>query len=417
MRPASALLTCAVLAATLQVSSGPAEAAAPACQGKRATVVGGAGTGKNDVIVTNGEYEVNGKGGNDLICITKGRANVAAGAGDDTVVSKVKARYPSVSLGSGDDVYLGSDGEDNVYPGPGRDVIRTFGGPDSVYLGQGRPRTTVDLGAGDDRVTIARRSGVGSVGRAHVDGGPGADTVQVYVRGNRTTEVWRFDAVRGLATVDGKPVLHWEDFQTYDLTRLEGRAIEVVFRGSGDDETVDLGYGYGAGRRLDLRLRGGDDDVLVPAQDHGALDLGRGRDGWTVQNGKSAAIDLSGSGADLVLEDDTVSHFSLAGVDDVTTLEIVEVLLDGDDGSNKLRSEDVCAATLRGLGGDDKLDVDADACPDDQSASLEGGPGNDTLRGSYRDDLLDGGPGTDSANGESGQDTCYAEERLYCELP
>jgi Ca2+-binding RTX toxin-like protein len=420
MRHTNALLTCVVLASALLVPSGSAEAAAPTCQGKRATVVGGEGTGRNDVIVTNGVYDVQGKGGDDLICVTKGRAGVDAGPGDDTVVSQVKARFPNASLGPGDDVYLGTNGEDNVSPGPGKDIVRTFGGTDAVFLGQGAAPATVDLGAGKDTVVITRRSGAadgGSAGRARVDGGPGRDTLQVYVRGNRTVETWRFDAVRGVVTVDNMPVLHWDDIQTYDLTRLQGRAIEVVFKGNGQDERVDLSNGYSEGRRLRLNLGGGDDDVRVMGKDNGSVRLGSGRDVLTFHGGESAGIHLGSHSGDLAHPDGVTSHFELRGVDDVTTVDVPNVLMFGDSRANALRAKSACVVSLDGRGDEDRLHVEAGACVGDTSFELWGGAADDVLVGSFLDDLLNGGAGVDEAFGKGGQDTCYAEKRSLCELP
>ena len=119
----------------------------------------------------------------------------------------------------------------------------------------------------------------------------------------------------------------------------------------------------------------------------------------------------------MVTDDDLVSHFSLWGVDDVMTWDVPEVTIDGDEGANTLSTDDACAATIRGLGGDDTLVLDSGSCEDEQSGALYGGPGDDTLRGGYRDDLLNGGPGQDAANGLAGTDTCYAEKTRYCELP
>lgn len=414
------LLMTALVAAALLVPSSPADAATPKCQGKRATIVGKPnksidGTKGNDVIVTNGAFSAAGHEGNDLVCVTKTKSDVSGGPGDDTVVVLVKDTFMRTSLGEGDDRYTGSDGgEDVVDPGRGKDVIRTYGGKDSVYLGSAELQATVDLGAGDDVVRISMYG----AGSSHVDGGPGTNTLAVSAQDWSKVAVWRFDAVRGLATADGKRMLHWKNLQAYDLNYLGGKDLQIAFKGSAADEAVALGYSYGRGREVDLKLGGGDDEVTVSGADHGKVELGKGQDGFTVNRGTSADIDLLGESADVVQVDDGgTSHFSLGGVDDVTTLNILEVLIDGDDGDNKLRAEDVCQATLNGLGGDDKLVVMSDTCADDQSASVYGGPGDDYLQGGYRDDLLDGGDDTDEAIGLAGQDTCLAETTKYCELP
>jgi len=428
MRHLHALVSSAVLAATLLAPGGAADAAPPTCQGERATIVGGPdtdadGTGRDDVIVTNGSRTANGRAGNDLICVTKAGARVDAGSGNDTVVSRVTDHVPGggTSLGFGDDLYLGSEGRDEVYPGAGRDVVRTFGGPDTVVLGSGEPPTTVDLGAGDDVVRLYRRSGGvdgGPEGRARVDGGPGTDTVRIALRHSRTAEVWRFDAVRGLAQVNGQTLLRWADLQSYDLTQLFGGDIQVVFRGGPAAETVDLGVRFsGASRRVRMRLGDGADEVRVDGRDRGSVDLGAGRDLLTFHGGRSAVIHLASQRAELAHLDGSTNRFRMASVDDVTTVEVDDVRVVGDVHDNSVRAELVCTARLGGGGGDDRLGVEPRSCEGDQSISLAGGPGDDVLVGGFLDDLLDGGRGDDIANGGGGLDTCYAEIAEQCELP
>ena len=69
-----------------------AQAAAVACGGVRATIVGNAkpnaitGTAKRDVIVGRGGNDrIRGLGGNDLICARDGADSILGGDGDDTI--------------------------------------------------------------------------------------------------------------------------------------------------------------------------------------------------------------------------------------------------------------------------------------------------------------------------------------------
>jgi hypothetical protein len=69
------------------------------------------------------------------------------------------------------------------------------------------------------------------------------------------------------------------------------------------------------------------------------------------------------------------------------------VTLIGDAGPNDFFAE-AGSATLRGLGGDDKL------VTYDGNDTIEGGDGNDFLEAGFGNDVLDGGAGVDSFNGD-----------------
>ena len=75
----------------LALPVGTAEAAAPSCQGHRATLVGKPGqlflngTNHRDVIVSNGAGTVRAGGGDDLVCVTGATSGVEDGKGDDVI--------------------------------------------------------------------------------------------------------------------------------------------------------------------------------------------------------------------------------------------------------------------------------------------------------------------------------------------
>jgi Ca2+-binding RTX toxin-like protein len=90
------------------------------------------------------------------------------------------------------------------------------------------------------------------------------------------------------------------------------------------------------------------------------------------------------------------------------------------DGDRNTFSAAGCRVDLYGSGGDDRL---SQVTPNGQGpgscstrgARLNGGPGDDLMRGYSGNDLLIGGPGRDTAYGAGGTDTCAAELRLTCE--
>jgi Ca2+-binding RTX toxin-like protein len=131
------------------------------------------------------------------------------------------------------------------------------------------------------------------------------------------------------------------------------------------------------------------------------------------------------------------------------------VVLDGDDGRNRLRLA-ACDGTVRGRGGKDSIgrayDIEFDTSPGcEESLHASGGSGADTIAGTRGDDLLvgnggddrvsggfgddrvrgsrgrdvlrgqtgrdvlAGGPGRDVADGGPGSDRCRAEQTRRCE--
>jgi hypothetical protein len=74
----------------------------------------------------------------------------------------------------------------------------------------------------------------------------------------------------------------------------------------------------------------------------------------------------------------------------------------GTDGPDKLRSSAELYQIVDGLGGNDTLTAQGAAYVGDE---LDGGAGNDLLRGGYWPDKLDGGPGNDTITGGPNYDT------------
>ena len=66
-------------------------------------------------------------------------------------------------------------------------------------------------------------------------------------------------------------------------------------------------------------------------------------------------------------------------------------------------------ATIEGGPGNDTING---STGDDR---LIGGPGNDAITGRYGDDRLIGGPGRDNVRGREGRDVCQGEKIRNCE--
>lgn len=249
---------------------GPSERIVGTCNGRTATEVGheGAtmvGTSGNDVFITRGASRVDTGAGNDSICITgRGAVLVNAGSGDDFVGARQHIGKTYVSLGFGDDLFLGGTGSDRVWSQEAsnqtspddRDEIFTGEGNDYVISGSSTALNVdrLNLGPGDDTLVT-----YGFAGAASLNGGRGTNTYQP-LPGAGVSGTWTFDNVTGRANLDGTPRLRWVSFQRFDLQALHGP--KVRFLGSRASERVTAGGTC----RVVLKGRAGRDRLTVGAE-------------------------------------------------------------------------------------------------------------------------------------------------------
>ncbi len=239
----------------------------PSCNGQTVTIVGSPGvtilgTAGDDVILTKGAARVDSGAGDDSICITrKGEAVVNAGPGDDFVGARAHKGRTSVSLGFGDDTFLGGNGNDRVWSqeasnqnsSDDHDVIITGKGNDYVISGSSTAPNTdvVLLGPGNDTLIT-----FGSSAGAALSGGNGVNTLQPLPSPDEQGD-WTFDNVTGKASLDGTAQLSWRSFQRFDLTAIQG--LRMRFLGSTANEWVLAGGTC----RVVLRGRAGNDRLTV----------------------------------------------------------------------------------------------------------------------------------------------------------
>jgi Ca2+-binding RTX toxin-like protein len=231
------------------------------------------GTAGDDVVVTNGATRVDAGAGNDSICVTgKGTSVVNAGPGDDFVGTRTHKGKTFVSLGFGDDQFLGGNGDDRVWSqeasnqssSDDQDTIETGGGDDYVISGSSTAINSdvVYLGPGDDALVT-----YGLSARATLSGGLGTNAYQP-LPGPDTSGDWTFDNVTGQAILDQVTSLEWRSFQRFDLTGLRGPRLRYL--GSRASEWVLAGGTC----RVVLRGRAGDDRLTV--DDEGCNNLPAG---------------------------------------------------------------------------------------------------------------------------------------------
>ncbi|MDN4162992.1 hypothetical protein [Nocardioides abyssi] len=421
---AGGLVVAAISNAPVAVSAVPAGAAsAPPCFGLAPTVVAEPGTTEvvgtegDDVVVVSDVSRVITLGGDDTVCATGARW-IDAGDGDDRVRHRSTAGS-WVVLGSGSDLFEGSDARDRVYaerfdgedPYPGEgpdntDVVRTYGGRDSVTTmagPQGPDRDRVSLGDGDDTVTAY---GLAPGDDRRLRGGAGRDTVVLTAAGAAGSEL----------------VVDLEDGRA----RLDGETVAVA------DAFEDV---VGRAGSADLTVLGTDGPNAISVVGSAAVDARGGRDRITL-HGDPRSV-RGGPGIDHVevqgyadLEDLPVRYdlhrrtFTRNGA---TVPFAVEKLLVRSTGA--LREDVVvlgtpgrdvvvmraCGGVVRGAGGDDVLRSRAEQCEDTRTV-LRGGPGDDRLSGDVDGEVLIGGAGRDRAVGGAGTDRCRAEIERECEL-
>lgn len=296
MRAGLGAVALAVVLASLW-AGGAAESAAPTCQGQEATISaeGGDVTGTEgpDVIVTTGTATVRALGGDDRLCVVDGR--IDAGAGNDSVVSsEPKYRSVTVNLGTGDDSYTATMGN-NVIDDPdssgdssGRDVIRLGAGHDKVVSGKpGEPnRDDIDLGLGYDQLTAY----VTADSAARFVAGPGKSSTTESLRligPEEDAAPWSVH-MEGQVSRDTSPVASLAGFGRFEPEF--GRDVRVRVSGTPEVDLFVLGSG-----RYDVELAGGHDIVRLGATSSapsGRFSAGAGNDLLEVSAQFVLSVDL-----------------------------------------------------------------------------------------------------------------------------
>lgn len=393
--------------------------AAPMCQGKEATIVADSsqqyltGTEGDDIIVSNYGIYVESLGGDDTICLTGGGAY--AGAGNDSVIVTGTTGV-SVVLGAGDDRFIGGPGTDYVDYGAspegqersGNDTIKTAAGSDWVRSGwRNEPnRDAIDLGPGNDTVTVTVRRNAG----ISFTGGRGRDFIAI--RGRDAS--LGLDLARGLLTRRGARIGSLTGFDMYSVHVWKPAAVTVL--GSKRADWVDV-----AARAARVDLRGGNDLFGLSGPARGAVEVhasgGSGVDSIVSGGGQSLLVDLPHGVIRLLSgAPDGVMTAEVSGFEDVGAYSRQTTVI-GDEGPNTIRTYG-CPSRVQAGAGDDIVVFTSkgeESPQQDCFGEISGGPGDDLLVGSHVDDVLLGDHGRDEARGRGGTDMCVAELELTCE--
>jgi Ca2+-binding RTX toxin-like protein len=385
-----------------------ADAGGPTCGGKQATIVSSAaeivGTKAPDVIVAGtGDDVIYAAGGNDVICGSDGNDTIYSERGNDTVFGE--AGDDTIYSERGSDDLDGGSGEDRAFGETGNDTLS--GGPsngDNVDGGPGDD--TVSGGPGDfDIVT-------GGVGNDHIDGGPGAHDVASYrgAGGPITVNL-------GSGTVTGaedERLTGIEDALGGSANDTLTGAVEAPNRldgGPGGDRMVAAGSG-------DQAFGGpGDDMCDGPLASEDSCGPADGGSGTAVELYESIAdtssLVIAGSeGADNVIvsrsADGYMVHSQAGGVQ-VRLGDRDSNACTSDPATNSISCHGDPTSVLASLaGGNDALTI-ADSVPVGISATIDGGPGGDTLHGGAGNDTIYGGDDhePDTLEGGEGDDVLF----------
>lgn len=298
----------------------------------------------------------------------------------------------------GNDFLGGSGGGDRLYGGDGNDHISGQGtGPTSgIYNGAVGGHDIFDGGDGDD---LVENFAFGSFNQTTVlqagalmqlDGGSGFDTLSADFSNQTVPIVWTSAAPTDFVFADGGYVRNFEQLRNFSA-------------GSADDLLTQLG-------RVNNSFLGNDgNDTFAPGLGNDAVEGGAGIDTVIVDFSIGDLPELTGvtTNNDNFLYRTPDTNLSLsASVDSLfyRTIESLHVTgtsqvdaIQGTGGSDR----------LIGLGGDDFLygtGTSNITSPD----YIDGGDGNDTIRGSYNTvgtgDTLLGGDGNDTILPRTGSD-------------
>ena len=383
-----------------------------------------------------GNDTVNGLGGNDTIFGDQGNDTLNGGGGNDIIYGGTTGYYnnnPSadgndtIDGGLGDDTIYGGAGDNTIHGGPGNDTLNgafyfyinaaadgsnaIYGDDGNDYMIGGASSDVLDGGPGND-------TEIGATGNDTYDGGDGSDTLYEY-QCTLTCGDSGNDTMRG------------------------GSGLDYVYGGSGNDtmeggDTNDYLYGDTG----DDYIHGNDGNDYIDGADGNDTDegdagndyLAGGNGNDSLNGGAGTDILRGGAGSDIAWSDyqtlnetvtlDDIANDGVAGENDNVRSDVESVFtgsgndtIVGNAANNYLEGGEG-NDTIKGMGGNDTLVGDAD------SDNLDGGDGNDALYGLYGywpadptidgsdilsgsngDDLLVGGPGADTLNGGVGSDT------------
>ena len=281
--------------------------------------------------------------------------------------------FEVVYMGDGNDMVIGSAGDNTIYGGLGNDTIKGLGSSvgDFVYGGDG-----------NDNI-------VASAGAATLDGGNGIDTINNFAIGTNVV----FDMSTGATNIAGHTYLNFE-------VAIMGAGNDLI-TGSGNNDTIYANAGndsmYGGGGVDDLYGYAGNDYFrYVTGAGYDNMYGGTGVDTVAFDPffGDNLTIDLL-----LGTYNAGGPVFAIVGVENVTTTTGKDSI-SGNNDNNYIDSGDG-NDTIFGAAGNDGV------YGGNGNDFVRGGAGSDNIGGGAGDDLMGGDDGNDSMFGAAGNDAMY----------
>jgi Ca2+-binding RTX toxin-like protein len=401
----------------------PANAAAPTCEGRAATL-----TDADVRPDEEGTPMLNGTAGDDVIVIAEDGVDYVYGHGGDDLICHTSPEDLTISGGPGSDTIHGGPGVTRYYLVASKDAqeatpgdvdhIHDAGGPDELIL-------WVDAGEALIDVPTHHVTGVNLDATWH-------DRLEGYVsKGNS-----------GTVFTGGPAIDRYISEGTDSVIRSSGGADRITARQPADIETgdghdeVNLRASAGAPRASRIATEGGDDYVAIDGAGPQHVSMGEGNDVVHVRKdaGADARVDL-GAGHDALHFAGRTTAVGGSGNDtfypEADGDDGLQGELDGGSGTNRINFTGVRSGVRSYLDqgfshwGDSILgtrrisrttgsryaDVLAGTT---YSNHISGGGDNDRLVGRAGNDILTGDSGRDRAEGGPGNDRCSAESKVSC---
>ncbi|MDA5193673.1 cadherin domain-containing protein [Govanella unica] len=358
------------------------------------------GTDGDDVIIgTQGNDFAIGGAGNDLLSLLQGDDVGLGGKGQDAVYG-----------GAGDDLIVGGDDDDKLMGGKGWDVITGDSGDDDIYGGAGND--LVSGGRGNDMIVGGAGNDVFRISR-----GDGRDTLMddytdtweivwqnAYVNGFSRNETDNTIGRGADLIFDGTNWIGFFDYdeETHTLRRHVPPSSGIMAADNGTNDVLEFGLGIDI---QDLMLTRSGNDLYVGISEENATvssfaslpDRIRLRDWYAVTPQIEKFVFVATGALD-------TENTKLGAANAVAT--------DGNDTLTGTGGAD----WITGNGGDDDIfGGDGNDILNGNAGRdiLRGGAGDDVLYGGAGDDLLIGGVGTDTLVGGAGSDTASYEDTGY----
>jgi Ca2+-binding RTX toxin-like protein len=294
-------------------------------------------------------------------------------------------------------------------------TIDLKGGNDSLLSAKLKNGDSIDMGAGDDNVSVmlTGTNGTPALGSANItklDGGAGTDTLsfgESSPAAGTTLSLTTANATNfeNLSGGNNAETLNGDD--NANTIKGDGGADTINGNG-GNDILVASGNtlaGADSASTNDNLYGGSGNDTLNGTAGDNILDGGTGADTIYSGNGSDTIVIRSGDGGSTQSAGDTVSDFSdgndSIGLDAITfgALTIAQVGSDTviKEGSNFL-------TTLTGISASAITAVDFQSTST-SAVTYNGASGNDTMVGGAGGDTFNGGVGNDTLYGWGGNDT------------